>query len=391
MIGDREASLAIWAGAVADVDGRRGPSTILLTDGRITALEPGIVDLPALAVLDARSEIVTPGLIDLHTHGGAGVQTIDGDLDGLQRLARYYAEHGVTGFLGTVGGSNAHIELGIVGLTRLIGRGRGAGGARCLGIHLEGPFISCCCPGAFRPESIVGPDLATFERYAMLADGALRMITLAPEVAGMAAVIDAAVARAVVCSAGHSAATEVEALAAIDRGVTSMTHLFNAMPGLHHRRPGILGVGLTEPAVTVEAIADGVHLHPRILRLLAAAKGTAGVALITDSIAAAGLADGTYEFEEQEIVVADGSARLRDGTLAGSTLTMDRAVRIFAESASIPWEESIVSATATPARVLGLDHRLGKVAVGYDADLVGFDAEHDVVWTMVAGAVIHRS
>jgi len=380
---------AIWVGGVVHPGGITGPATIVVADGRIESVADGHLLLEGIHVLEADDEVVTAGLIDIHTHGAAGVQAIDGDLDGLHRLAWFYAAHGVTGFLGTIGGSNASIELGLRSLTAFIAT-RETRGARCLGVHMEGPFISPCCPGAFRMDSIVAPDVALFERYLALAGGAVSLITLAPEVEGTVDLIRAAVARDVVCSAGHSDATEAQMLAAMEQGVTSMTHMFNAMRPLHHREPGIVGVGLTEAALTAEVIADGVHLHPRLLRLLALTKGCDGIALITDSIAAAGLPDGTYQFEEQEIVVADGEARLTDGTLAGSTLTMDRAVRNFATHAGVAWHESVTSATVVPARLLGLHDTKGRVAAGFDADLVGFDDAREVSWTMVAGEIVFR-
>ncbi|MCU1392836.1 MAG: N-acetylglucosamine-6-phosphate deacetylase [Ilumatobacteraceae bacterium] len=382
------ARTAIWAGGIARPTGISGPATIVVDDGRIESIADGHLVLEGIHIIEADDEIVSAGLIDIHTHGGAGVQAIDGDLGGLQRLSAFYARHGVTGFLGTIGGSRESIVRGLHGLTALI-----AGpptGARCLGVHMEGPFISPCCPGAFRMDSIVAPDVDLLERYLALGAGAVSLITLAPEIEGTLDLVRAASAHGVVCSAGHSDATEAQMLAALGAGVTSMTHMFNAMRPLHHREPGIVGVGLTEPAVTVEVIADGVHLHPRLLRLLAMTKGFDGVALITDSIAAAGLDDGTYHFEEQEIVVANGEARLVDGTLAGSTLTMECAVRNFAAHGGIAWHESLASATEVPARLLGLQQTTGRVEPGLDADLVGFDAAHEVRWTMVGGDIVFR-
>ncbi|MEO6123936.1 MAG: N-acetylglucosamine-6-phosphate deacetylase [Ilumatobacteraceae bacterium] len=381
-------SLAVLAAGIASPAGVTGPATVLVDDGVITAIEDGHRAIAGRDAIGDGSQVVAAGLIDIHTHGAVGVQAIDGDPEGLTRLAAFYAGHGVTGFLGTIGGSREHIELGLVGLTDLIERGADIAGARCFGVHLEGPFISRCCPGAFRLDSIVAPDLATFEHYLRLANGALKLMTVAPEVDGQHDLIRSALAHGVVCSAGHSSATDVQTVEAIELGVTSLTHMFNAMPALHHRQPGIVGVGLTDSRLTAELIADGVHVHPTMVRLLTLAKGWEGIALITDSIAAAGLADGAYDFEEQQIVVHNGEARLADGTLAGSTLTLDRAVANFASFADVPWHQALASASLVPARLLGLADRKGSVAVGLDADLVGFDADREVSWTVVGGRAV---
>ncbi|MEJ7799257.1 MAG: amidohydrolase family protein [Ilumatobacter sp.] len=314
----------VRAARVAEVNGTADPVTIVVEHGRIDAIVSGHADAGLLPVVGDGSQSVAAGLIDIHTHGAIGVQTIDGDVSSLRRLSTFYAAHGVTGFLGTIGGSQSNIELGLEGLTRFMDTS--APGAVCLGIHLEGPFLNCCQPGAFNVASIVAPDVRTFERYCELAGGRLRLMTVAPEVDGQLAVIAAARRAGVICSAGHSAASDTEMLEMIEHGVTSITHMFNAMPQLHHRSPGLVGVGLTDRRIVTELIADGVHVAPRVVQLLASAKGWEGIALVSDSIAGAGLDDGVYGFEEQVIHLVDGQARLADGTLAGSTLTLDAAV-----------------------------------------------------------------
>lgn len=364
------------------------PATVYIEDGVIARVVGGhpFVDFE---VVGDGSQVVSAGLFDIHTHGAIGAQTIDGDVDGLRALGGFYARHGVTSYLATIGGSERSILAGLDGVRALLDDSTGKPGARCLGVHLEGPFISSCCPGAFDPASIVAPDLDTFQRFSERAAGSLRLLTLAPEVDGQLEIIRAARRMGVVCSAGHSAATEAEALEAISLGVTAATHVFNAMTSLHHRSPGLVGVTLTDDRLTAELICDGVHVHARCVDLLRRAKTTHGVALITDSIAAAGLPDGEYDFEEQHVVVIDGQARLADGTLAGSTLTLEVAVRNFAEFTGIPWDDAVVSATATPARLLGFADRKGAIAPGFDADLVGFDDDHAVSWTIVGGELVH--
>ncbi|GGL98186.1 N-acetylglucosamine-6-phosphate deacetylase [Nakamurella endophytica] len=382
------ADLRVLAGDLV-VDGRAtGPSVVEVTAGRISAIVPGGRAGPG-PVLDARDATVAAGFVDLHTHGAAGAQVIDGRADDVSRMARFYAAHGVTGFLATVGGSDEHIEAGLSAVRAYLDR-PDPSGARCLGVHLEGPFISGSCPGAFRPDSVVPADAAVLARYLDRAGGTLRLLTLAPELPGADELLGLAAAHGVVCSAGHSAASAADMTRAVDLGVRGATHLFNAMAPLHHRRPGILGVALTDPRVVTEVIADGVHVDPLLLRLTARAKGLDGMVLITDSIGATGLPDGVHHFEEQEIVVDGGAARLADGTLAGSVLDMATAVANFAAAAGVSWERATIPATRVPARVLGLGRETGTVAVGLAADLVAVDAAHRVLWTLVGGRVVHR-
>lgn len=361
-----------------------GPVMLTVTDGRISAVEPGGSPSGRDAVVDASDAIVVPGLIDVHTHGGAGAQVIDGRADDLDRLSAFYAAHGVTGYLATIGGSMAHIRAGLRSVRAYLDRPPG-GGARCLGVHLEGPFISPSALGAFPPDTVLTPDPAVFAEILDLSGGHLRRMTIAPEVDGADAVIEMAQRNGVACSVGHSVATEEEVSRAVDAGVGSVTHMFNGMAPFHHRRPGLVGAALTDSRLVTEVIADGVHIHPTALRLLAQTKGTARIALVSDSIGATGMPDGDYDLEGQRISVVAGAARLADGTLAGSTLTLDRAVANFARWAGVPWEEAVVSATVVPARLLGMDGQRGKIAVGQDADLAAFDADRELSWTMVAG------
>jgi N-acetylglucosamine-6-phosphate deacetylase len=372
------AELTIRAGQ-ALVDGElTGPVTLTVAGGRVGSVDP----LRSAGGLDAAT--VVPGLIDVHTHGGAGVQVIDGAGADLDRLARFYAGHGVTGFLATVGGSREHILDGLAAVRDHLD-GSPSGGARCLGVHLEGPFISPGALGAFRPESALPADVGFFAEVLAAAGGHLRLVTLAPELEGADAVIGLARRHGVVCSAGHSVATAAEVARAVDAGVRSVTHLFNGMAPFHHREPGLVGAALADPRLVCEVIADGVHVHPTAVALAARAKGAAGIALVSDSISATGLPDDDYELEEQQVTVADGVARLADGTLAGSTLTLDRAVANLARWAGLPWVDAVRSATEVPARLLDLSAEHGTIAVGRRADLAGFDAEHRLLWTMVGG------
>jgi N-acetylglucosamine-6-phosphate deacetylase len=319
-----------------------------------------------------------------HPPGGPVALVTPGADADLERLALFYARHGVTGFLATVGGSREHILDGIAAVRAHLAGGPFRG-ARILGVHVEGPFISPCALGAFRPESVQAPDPQFLREMLTAADGHLRLMTVAPE--DSLDVIALAVENGVVCSAGHSVASAEQTTRAVDAGVRSVSHLFNGMAAFHHREPGLLGVALTDDRLVCELIADGVHVHPTAVRLAVRAKGVDRIALISDSIAATGLPDGEYELEEVRVTVTGDEVRLADGTLAGSTLTLDRAVSNLARWADLPLTDAVRAATTTPARLLGLEAKHGTIAVGRSADFAAFDGEHRLLWTMVAGEV----
>ncbi len=371
----------VVSAGTALVDGEQtGPVTLRVSDGRIAS-----IDLPRSDdEVDAAAATVVPGLLDVHTHGAAGVQVIDGPYADLDRLATFYAEHGVTGFLATVGGSREHLLQGVAAVRAHLDGPRGRG-ARCLGIHLEGPFISPRAPGAFRPESVLLPDVRFFTDLLEVAGGHVRLLTIAPETPGADAVIDLALRHGVTCSIGHSVATAEQVVQAVDAGVRGVTHLFNAMAPFHHRKPGPVGAALIDPRLICELVADGVHVHPTAARLATLAKGVAGIALVSDSIAATGLPDGDYELEEQRVTVSSGEARLADGTLAGSTLTLDLAVANLARWCEMPLTDAVRAATEGPAGLMGMTAERGRISVGRDADLAAFDADHRLLWTMVGG------
>jgi N-acetylglucosamine-6-phosphate deacetylase len=244
------------------------------------------------------------------------------------------------------------------------------GGARVLGVHLEGPFVNPARRGALPPEGLRPPNVAEFLALADAAEGRLKITTLAPEPPGAADVVSAARGQDVVVSMGHTDATYEQTLEAIEWGVRHVTHCFNGMRPFHHRDPGCLGAILSSPAITVELIADGVHVHPGAMALLLAAKGAQGTLLVTDGIAAAGLGDGDYSLAGEAIQVRAGVASLPDGSLAGSATTMDQALRNVVRLGLAPLAEAVRMASTNPAELLGLDGRLGRIAPGFTADLV---------------------
>lgn len=329
------------------------------------------------------AEIVAPGLIDLQVNGGFGVDVGD-DPAAIRHLARRLPATGVTAFLPTV----------VTAPTPFYRRafdafaaGRDGPGARPLGLHLEGPFLSPARPGAHRRDLIAAAAPGLLDR---LLDGdALRLMTLAPERPRMHGVIARLRERGVAVSLGHTDASHAEFVAGVDAGATMATHLYNAMSPFGHRAPGAIGAALTDDRVTVGLIADGIHSHPASLALALRAKGADRVALVSDLMAAAGMGPGTYALGGQRVTVDATSARLEDGTLAGAILTLDQAIRNVVRWTDATPAAAIRMASEVPARVLGLS-RAGHIAVGRDADLVLFDAQLTVMATLVGGEPAYR-
>jgi N-acetylglucosamine-6-phosphate deacetylase len=347
------------------VDGRLVPGDVAIDGGRIQAVG-----------LDGVGRgIAVPGFVDLQVNGFAGVDFLGTDADGFAAAGEALLETGVTAYLPTLITSD---EPDLVAAIASVPEH--APGPRILGVHLEGPFLSPARLGTHRLAARRDPDPALLER--LLAAGRVRVVTLAPELPGALDLVDLLHARGIVVSLGHTNATAAEAHAAFDRGVRAVTHVFNAMRPLAHRDPGIVGAALVRPNVVLQAIVDGVHLDPDIVRLLwRVAAGR--LSLVTDAIAGAGLGDGTYALGEIEIVVADDVVRSEDGMLAGSALTMIEAVRNLVE-VDVPLERALEAATSVPAGVLG-DPTLGRLAPGGPADLVVLDDALEVLRTVVGG------
>jgi N-acetylglucosamine-6-phosphate deacetylase len=348
--------------------------------------------------IDLGGASLGPGLIDLHTHGADGLDVTDARAAGgeaIARMARFFARHGVTGFLPTAATAPWEVAERVVGEVREA-MALPPRGARVLGVHLEGPFLNPERLGAQSPEDCAVPSAEEVARLIALVEGLPCIVTLAPEVEGGCEAIRTLVEAGVVVSLGHSVASFDQAQAAFAAGATQVTHLFNGMPPMHHRAPGLVGAALTAEGARVELIADGVHLHPAAVRLALAAKGVDGVLLVTDSMAATGCADGEYRLGPMKVIVRGGEARLASGALAGSTLTLERAVWNAARWTDAGLSGAWRMASLNPARQLGLDAlqgsiRLGRLAPGYDADLTALDADGKVVLTMSGGEIAYRA
>ena len=348
------------------VDGAVVPGDVEIADGVVSAY--------GLSGTNGRG-VAVPGFVDLQVNGFAGIDLMGADADGYRRVGEALLETGVTAYLPTFISAPEEDLLAALGNVPL-----DPGGARVLGVHLEGPFLAETRLGIHPLAARRDPDPALLER--LLGAGPVRMMTLAPELPGADDLIDRLLLRAVAVSCGHTDATAAEATKAFDRGARSVTHLFNAMRPFRHRDPGLAGAALARDDVIVQIILDGIHLAEETARVVWQSAG-GRVALVTDAVAGAGMADGTYLLAGLEIEVSEGAVRGNGDVLAGSALTMIEAVRNL-HGLGIPLADAVAAATAVPARVLG-QSSLGRLDVGLPADLVVLDDNVEIERVCVGG------
>jgi len=365
---------------------------ILVEDGKIAAIgRRDSVPLPKGArEFEAKDRTIVPGFVDVHIHGARGHDVMEADAAALEAVARTVARFGTTSLVATTVTAAAERTCrSLEGIARYIRsqptQSPSPPAAQFLGIHLEGPFISHARRGVHPEEWIAPPSLEVFRKLLTAAAGCARILTLAPELPGALDLVDAARAERLVVALGHTDATHDEAQAAIRRGATHAVHVFNAMRPFAHRETGVLGAILTSPDVTAELIADGVHVDPAAMRLLFAAKGIANVVLVSDATAATGMPDGAYRLGTFEVLVAGGVCRNAQGRLAGSTLTLDRALRNVV-ALGLPLADAVRMLTLNPARLLGLELAKGVLSPGADADLVLLDSDLRVTSVLTRGA-----
>jgi N-acetylglucosamine-6-phosphate deacetylase len=337
-------------------------------------------------VLAGDGLVAMPGFIDLHVHGAVGVDVMDADPDGLARMARFLAGHGVTAWLpATMTATGPDTERALEAVRAVAGPVEG--GATVLGAYLEGPYLNRARAGA-QDAGLIRP-AGRAEALRLLDSGIVRVLVLAPEVEENRWLVAEAAARGVTVSTGHTDATYDQAVQAVAGGVRHVTHAFNAMRPLGHREPGMLGAALVTPELRCELIADNVHVHPAAMRLLVQAKGAEGVVLVSDAVRATGLPDGAYTVGDQPAFSMDGAIRLADGTLAGSVLTLDRALHNLQAATGRPLAELWPAASRNAATAIGVDDAKGSLEPGKDADLVLLDPALRVVVTVAEGAVVH--
>ncbi|MEU6660463.1 N-acetylglucosamine-6-phosphate deacetylase [Streptomyces sp. NPDC046821] len=330
---------------------------------------------------DLTGHWVVPGFVDMHNHGGGGASFTSGSIDDILKGVRTHRRHGTTTTVASfVTGETDFLVQRAGLLSELAEQGEIAG------IHFEGPFISPCRKGAHDETLLRDPEPAEVRKLVDAARGQARMVTLAPELPGGTDSVRLLAEHGVIAAIGHTDATYEQTVAAIDAGATVATHLFNAMPGLGHRAPGPIAALLEDERVTVELINDGTHLHPAALELAFRHVGGGRVAFITDAMDAAGFGDGRYMLGTLEVEVKDSVARLVEGdSIAGSTLTLDRAFKRAATIDKVPVEDIVRAISANPARLLGVDDRVGSLEPGKDADLVVLDGDFELKGVMRKG------
>ncbi len=377
--GPTEPTAQVLAGGrVVTPAGVRADAWIEVRSGRIRQVGRGSPP-SATVVSDLEGAWVLPGYIDLHMHGGGG-HSVTTSPEAMRGAVNFHLQHGTTATLiSLMTDAESALLKQLRWVAELVRETRG----RVLGTHLEGPFLAASRCGAQNPAHLLMPDETLAERLLGAAAGTLRVLTIAPELPGALTLIQRLHAAGVTVALGHSDAGFEQALAAFDAGAGHVTHLFNAMAPMHHRRPGLAGAALASTA-SCELINDGVHLHPAVVAMVFST--CAAPVLVTDAIAAAGVGDGSFSLGGLDVQVIGGEARLAGGqTLAGSTLTMDRALRDAVQRSGVSIERAAAAASTTPARVLGLDRELGSIAAGRRADLVVLDDDLLVRRVMLGG------
>ncbi|MGQ0608210.1 MAG: N-acetylglucosamine-6-phosphate deacetylase [Chloroflexota bacterium] len=363
------------------------PGWILVDDTRIARLGSGSAPFEAVERQALGGRSVVPGFIDLHVHGGGGQSMSSADPAAIRAAASYHRGHGTTRSLASIITAPLDEMLEALAAVRSVVEAGPTPEAHVVGSHLEGPFLNPRRAGAHDPRHLLAPDPIAFERLLEAAAGTLRVITLAPELPGGLDLVRRAVAAGVVVAIGHSDATHAEAVGAFEAGASLVTHLFNGMRPWHHREPGVAGAALASPRVVSELINDGIHLHDATARVAFAGGAAGSVALVTDAMPAAGVGDGDFRLGSAAVRVRDGAVRLANGeTLAGSTLTMDVAMRRAVRSLGLPMASAVEAASTTPARVLGIVDRVGTLEPGREADLVVLDGDLAVAAVMAGGA-----
>ena len=365
---------------------------VVVEDGRIASIATqASCEIPAQAkALNFPGATLSPSFLDVHIHGSAGHDVMEGTHESLAAIGGFLASRGTGSYLATTVTASLDATFSALsGLAKILSHPDSllTTAARPLGIHLEGPFLSHQKRGVHPPRQLLAPDIALFDRFFEAAEGHIRLMTLAPELPGAVELAAHATSRGVRISLGHSNATAAETRAAIAAGAASATHAFNAMRPLDHREPGILGTVLDNDALYAELICDGVHTAPELVRLWWRAKGPQRALLMTDAMSAAGMPDGEYLLGGFAVQVADGKATA-DGVLAGSVLTLDRALSNFIGFTNAPLEQALRLLTTNPAAMTGLEDQAGSLAVGMPANLVAVDARGRLVASLLHGQAV---
>jgi N-acetylglucosamine-6-phosphate deacetylase len=377
----------IKGGRIITPDQTVEEGVVVIESGKVVAIEDRwqmSEAPPETQVFDAKGLWVTPGLFDVHVHGSAGADVMDARADALQTMAEYLLRHGVTSFLATTMASSFGATQAAIENVMLASRPEG--GAQALGVHLEGPFLSYDHRGAQPVEFLRPPDPQEYLPW--IETGVVRLVAVAPELPGALPFIEYGVGRGARFSVAHSGARYNQIMEAVELGLSQATHTFNGMLGIHHREPGTAGAVLVDDRIYAEVIADGIHVHPAVVKLLVRVKGIDRTILITDAIRAAGLPDGHYTLGGMRVVVKEGVPRTEVGGLAGSTLTLNKAIRNVIQFAGVSANQAVAMATRVPAEALGFSGVKGSIRPGGDADLAIFDDEFNAQAVFVGGRLV---
>lgn len=358
--------------------------SVLIENDKIKEINP-ITQIDT-DIIDAKGLYLSPGFIDVHIHGAGGSDTMDGTRESINTIAKTIAAFGTTSFLPTTMTCSINdIKKAIAAVAEA--KAAGTDGANVLGVHLEGPFISPSMIGAQNPNFIQTPSIDTFKEMVGEHLDSITSITIAPEVEGAKELIEYLNHLGIVISIGHSKATYKQALEGIKLGIGHSTHLYNAMTPLHHREPGIVGA-IFDTDITTETISDGIHISYPSLRVAYKQKGTDKVLLVTDAMMACGMPEGKYALGGQDVYVKDGAARLKEGNLAGSILTLDKAIRNVYKNSTFQLYDIVKMATYNGAKHCKVADKKGLIKEGYDADLVLFDDDINIEKVIIGGKII---
>ncbi len=361
--------------------------TIVLEDGVITELgKSADVRIPdECEVIDVSGSMVTPGFVDLLVHGGGGRGFADEDISSIKIVGDYFLRHGSTTVLASLY-AKPEPQL-LADLTRIADYIIANPDSNIKGIHMEGPYLNPGLKGAMNEDYLWKPTVESWNKMWEASKGLIKLMTIAPELPGSYDVMRKAALDGVVLSIGHSMADFEQVELAVDYGAAHVTHIFNAMKPFHHRKPGVILGSLLKNELKIELIADTLHVHPAVMELLLKLKGPNGIILITDSIRAGGMHEGEYEFADQKIFMKNSKAFLPDGTLAGSTLTLNMAIKNMIKKANAKLTDAVRMASLNGAKVLNIENRKGILAVGKDADLVVLNDEFQVEMTIQRGEI----
>ncbi len=363
--------------------------SIVIQNGKISELgRTKDIEIPDnTEVIDVSGRMVCPGFVDLLVHGGAGYGFADDVDDSITKVSNYFLKHGSTTVLASLFAKPE--ELLLADLERVANYIENNPNSNIYGIHMEGPYLNKALKGAMNESYLWKPSVESWKKMWKASKGYIKIMTIAPELPGAVEVMREAAGEGVVLSIGHSMANYDEIEIAIDNGAAHVTHMFNAMRPFHHRNPGVILGGLLRNELKIELIADTLHVHPAVMELLLKLKGASGIVLVSDSIRAGGMHEGEYEFADQKVIMKNKRAYLVDGTLAGSTLTLNVAIKNLVETANAKLTEAIRMASLNGAKVIDIDHKKGILAVGKDADIVILNESFEVETTILQGKIAY--